>query len=514
MTDRVRPYLFYGATTALCATCLRTVEAKEVIEDGRVYLLKRCREHGPQRVLLADDAAYWRMGRERFLKPPEQVVKPNTAFRYGCPYDCGICTEHEQHGCVSLLEITDHCNLRCPTCYAGSGPERTTHRDFAQIESMLDAIVRNEGEPDIVQVSGGEPTLHPRFFDVLDACRRRPIRHLMVNTNGVRIANEDGFVERLASYAPAFEVYLQFDSLRDEPQRVLRGAKLLETKLRALERLDRVGLSTTLVATVRRGLNDDELGELVRFAVSRPCVRGITFQPVQEAGRVDGHDAALHRLTLSEVRRRILEQCDWFTPADVVPVPCHPDCLAMAYALRRPSATAPITPLTGLVPPEVLLEGTRNTITMERDPALQAAFVRAFSTAHGPEGAADAVQKLLCCLPGFSRGSMDLSYDDVFRIVIMKFLDRHDMDLRSVRKSCVHIAHPDGRRVIPFDTYNLFYRDELESTVLAPLRAELSTPLASPVHASPVHVSTEHATPAPTNQTHTHTPRAPSPRRS
>ncbi len=472
MTHRTRPYLFYGATTALCGTCLRTVEAKEVIEDGQVFLLKRCLQHGPQRVLLADDADYWRLGRERFLKPPEQVAKPNTAFRFGCPYDCGICTEHEQHGCVVLLEITDHCNLRCPTCYAGSGPERTTHRSLETIEGMLDAIVRNETEPDVVQVSGGEPTLHPRFFDVLDACRRRPIRHLMVNTNGIRIAHEDGFAERLRTYAPGFEVYLQWDSLREEPLRVLRGARILEAKHRALELLNELDLSTTLVVTVRRGLNDDELGELVRFAAEQRCVRGVTFQPVQEAGRTDGHDAAQHRLTLSEVRRRILEQCTWFTPADIVPVPCHPDCLAMAYALKRPSGGKPITPLTGLVPPDVLLAGTRNTITLERDPALQQAFVRAFSTAHGPEGAADAVARLLCCLPGFSPGGLGLGYADVFRIVIMKFLDRHDLDLRSVRKSCVHIAHPDGERVIPFDTYNLFYRDELEETVLAPLRAE------------------------------------------
>lgn len=471
MTDRVRPYLFYAATTALCGTCLRTVEAKEVLEDGRVYLLKRCPEHGPQRVLIASDAEYWRLGRERFLKPPEQVQKPNTAFRWGCPYDCGICTEHEQHGCIAILEITDHCNLRCPTCYAASGPERLTHRDLPTIERMLDCIVRNEGEPDVVQISGGEPTLHPDFFAVLDACRRRPIRHLMLNTNGIRIANEPGFAERLAAYAPGFEVYLQFDSLRAEPQLALRGADLRAIRARALDRLDALGLSTTLVVTVRRGLNDDELGDLVRFAVARPCVRGVTFQPVQEAGRHDGHDAQAHRLTLTEVRSRLLAQCDWFTPADVVPVPCHPECLAMAYALRQPCGERPITPLTGLVPPEVLLAGTRNTITLERDPALQKAFVSAFSTAHGPEGAASALGRLLCCLPGIAPGQLPLRYEDVFRIVILKFLDRHDLDLRSVRKSCVHIAHPDGKRMIPFDTYNLFYRDALERDVLAPLRA-------------------------------------------
>ena len=473
MTDRIRPYLFYGATTALCSTCLRTVEAKEVIQDGSVFLLKRCPEHGPQRVLIADDADYWRSARERYLKHPEQVIKPNTPYQYGCPYDCGICPEHEQHGCVVVLEVTDNCNLRCPTCYAASGPERLTHRDLPTIERMLDCIVRNEGEPDVVQISGGEPTLHPQFFDIVAACRRRPIKHLMLNTNGIRIAQEDGFAERLAEMKTGFEVYLQFDSLNEAPLRELRGVDLRQTRARALERLNALNISTTLVVTIRKGLNDHELGDMIRFAISQKCVRGITFQPIQEAGRCDGHDSPLHRLTLSEVRRRILEQCDWFAPADLVPVPCHPDCLAMAYALRRPSGKKPITPLTGLVPTEVLVRGARNTITLEHDAQLQKEFLKTFSTAHGPEGAAAAVARLLCCLPGVSIGSKPLRYDDVFRIVIMKFLDRHDMDLRSVRKTCVHIAHPDGKRIIPFDTFNLFYRDDLEQTVLEPLRARI-----------------------------------------
>jgi uncharacterized radical SAM superfamily Fe-S cluster-containing enzyme len=480
MTERVRPYLFYGATTALCSTCLVTVEAKEVIEDGRVWLLKRCRQHGPQRVLIADDADYWRLGREKFLKPPEQVAKPNTAFRYGCPYDCGICTEHEQHGCLSVLEITDHCNLRCPTCYAASGPERLTHRDLPTIERMLDCIVRNEVEPDVVQLSGGEPTLHPHFFAVMDAMRARPIRHRMLNTNGIRIAQEDGFAERLASYGPGFEVYLQFDSLREGPLRTLRGADLRRVREQALAKLNALDLSTTLVVTVRRGSNDDELGAILDFALQQRCVRGVTFQPVQDAGRNDGYAFDAHRLTLSEVRRRILTQFPHLGAADLIPVPCHPDTLAMAYALRRPQGRSPITPLTGLVPPEVLLEGTRNTIAYERDPAMQQAMVKAFSTAHGPEGAAAAIAKLLCCLPGVRlSATQPLRYQDVFRVVIMKFLDRHDLDLRNVRKSCVHIAHPDGKRSIPFDTYNLFYRDDLERTVLAPLRARIDA--ASPL---------------------------------
>ncbi|MFI5301063.1 MAG: radical SAM protein [Polyangiales bacterium] len=466
MTDRVRNYLFYGATVALCATCLRRVEAKEVLEDGCVYLLKRCPDHGAERVLIADDADYWRLARERFLKPPEQVVAPNTEHHFGCPYDCGICPEHEQHGCLTLLEVTDACNLRCPTCYSSSGPERTTHRSLAQIEAMLDRIVANEGAPDVVQISGGEPTIHPQIFDILDACRRRPIRHLMLNTNGVRIATDRAFAERLATYAPAFEIYLQFDSLREEPLRVLRGADLRSIRARALDTLDALNLSTTLVVTVRKGLNDDELGAIVEYATTRWCVRGVTLQPVQDAGRNDGFDPSQHRLTLTEVRRKLLAQTTLFTADDVIPVPCNPDALAMAYGVKTANG---LVPLTGLVDRETLLNSSRNTIVFESDQRLRAEVIAAFSTAHSPEGAANAFGRLLCCLPTI-KSDAPLTYESVFRVIIMQFLDRHSLDLRTVRRSCVHIAHPDGRRVIPFDTYNLLYRDELERQTLTPLR--------------------------------------------
>lgn len=468
MTARTRPYLFYGVTTALCATCLRPVSAKEVIQDGKVWLLKQCPTHGAERVLLADDAVYWRMARERFLKPPEQVAAPNTTLDYGCPYDCGICPEHEQHGCLTVLEITDQCNLRCPTCYAGSGPERQTHRSLAVIERMLDRIVANETEPDVVQVSGGEPTLHPDFFAVLDACKRRPIRHLMLNTNGIRIAREPGFAERLATYAPGFEIYLQFDSLREGPLRTLRGADLRSVRTAALEVLNRLNLSTTLVVTVRRGANDDELGEIINFALTQRCVRGVTLQPVQDAGRNDGYIPAEHRLTLTEVRRRVLDQCSLFAPEDLLPVPCNPDQLAMAYAVKRPSGPVAIS---GMIDPQVLIDHGRNTIVYEADARIRSEMVKAYSTAHGPEGAAGALAKLLCCLPGIGSVAGKMSYDQVFRVIILQFLDRHSLDLRTVKRSCVHIAHPDGERIIPFDTFNLLYRDGLEAEVLAPLRA-------------------------------------------
>jgi uncharacterized radical SAM superfamily Fe-S cluster-containing enzyme len=465
VTDRIRPYLFYDIAVSICSQCYRKVEGKIVFEDAKVFLLKHCPRHGNEKILMADDIDYYRRCREVFIKPPEMPQVFNTPVKWGCPYDCGLCTDHQQHSCLSLIEICDYCNLTCPVCYAESGPDRQQFRSLAQIERMLDAVVRNEGEPDVVQISGGEPTLHPGLFEILEMARARPIRHLMINTNGVRIAQDEDFAKRLAAAMPDGEIYLQFDSFEREALMELRGADLRRVREQALECLNALGMSTTLVVTLKKGLNDGEVGRIIDFALTQDCVRGVTFQPIQAAGRLEHFDPAIDRLTLTEVRRKILEQTSVFRPEDVIPVPCHPDSLAMAYALKREGG---VVPLTGLIEPDVLINGGRNTILYEQDHAVRDGVFKLFATNHSPESSACSLRDLLCCLPRISAPA-DLSYKNVFRVLIVQFIDAYSFDVRSVKKTCIHIVHPDGR-LIPFDTYNLFYRDALQQTRLEPLR--------------------------------------------
>ena len=464
MSDR--PYLYYELTNSVCTTCFRKIEAKIVFQDDRVYMHKRCAHHGLEKVLISTDIDYYKRSRNT-LKPGQLPVTFNTPIKYGCPYDCGLCPDHEQHSCLTLIEITDACNLTCPVCYAESGPHRQTHRSMKQIEFMLDCVIRNEKEPDIVQISGGEPTIHPQFFEILDAAKRRPIKHLMVNTNGIRIAQEPDFAKRLKDYLPGFELYLQFDSLEEAPLRELRGADLRRIRLQALEHLNEHNISTTLVVTVKKGSNDQELGKIIDFALKQKCVRGVTFQPIQAAGRLENFESKRDRLTLAEVRQNILTQSDIFKPEDIIPVPCHPDALAMGYAIKLGAKTVP---LTSMIDPKVLLQGEGNTIVYERDPRLRDHVFKLFSTSHSPESATTSLKQLLCCLP-MVQVPESMTYDKVFRVLIIQFMDAQNFDVRSVKKSCIHIVHPDGR-IIPFDTFNMFYRDDKEQ-ILQNLKAEM-----------------------------------------
>lgn len=456
-----RPYLFYALTNSVCSQCLVKVEAKIIFRDDCVYLVKHCPIHGHEEVLIADDVEYYKRCLE-FIKPGDMPLKFNTPIKYGCPFDCGLCPDHEQHSCLTLIEVTDRCNLSCPICYADSGAEEFSgngneprkHRSLAEIEGMLDAVVANEGEPQIIQLSGGEPTIHPEFFAIMDLVKSKPIKHLMINTNGVRIAKDKGFCHRLSQYKPGIEIYLQFDSFEAEALQELRGADLREVRKGAIANLNEYNISTTLVVTLKKGLNDGEIGKIIDYGLQQKSVRGVTFQPIQAAGRLTGFEAKRNRYTLTEVRRSILQQSPHFKPEDILPVPCHPDCLAMAYALKL---NGKVIPLTGLIDPTKFVEIVPNSVLYEQNEELKRQIFNLFSTSHSPMSSATSLKQLLCCLPMLPVPE-GINYENVFRVMIVQFLDAYNFDVRSVKRSCIHIVHPDGR-IIPFDTFNMFYRE-------------------------------------------------------
>ncbi len=461
---KAAPYVFHGQTTSLCETCLEPVPAKVIIEDECVWYLKRCLRHGVQKTLISDDVEYWRQ-QKLWIKPGDRPLTAQTRTEAGCPFDCGLCPDHEQHSCLAIVEINQACNLACPVCFADAADMHGGHVPLATIERMLDALVASEGEPDLVQLSGGEPTLHPEFFAVLDAVKRRPIRHVMINTNGIRIAQDPTFVARLAQYTPRLEVYLQFDSLDDDALVNLRGARLTRVRRQALGALEAAGIATTLVAVVKRGVNDGEIAAIVQEALRWSCVRGVTFQPVQDAGRNEGFDPAANRVLLSQIRREVAA-AGVFGLEDMIPLPCNPDQICIGYGLREGET---VTPITSLLPRELILSGP-NTISYEAYPELRAKMLDLLSLATAQTNTEDKLAGLLCCLPQ-AVVPADLSYANSFRVVILQFLDRYNFDLGTVKRSCVHFVTEDGQ-IIPFDTYNTFYREGAEGAgVLARQRA-------------------------------------------
>ncbi len=452
-----REYSFYGQTMSLCEVCLKLVHAKIAIEGDNVFYLKRCPEHGAQKTLISSDAAYFKSCKD-FIQSGDMPLKHQSRTHYGCPYDCGLCPDHEQHSCLALIEINDECNLTCPVCFADSSPQKTRNRTLEEVEAMLETLVASEGNPDLVQISGGEPSIHPRIIEILQLCKTKPIRHVMLNTNGIRIARDPEFVAELAKLKPGFEVYLQFDSLQRRALENIRGADLRKVREQALANLDAAGISTTLVCVVKKGVNDTEIGDIVRHALSYKCVRGITFQPVQDAGRNVDFDKNRDRMLLTDIRRAIASQAgEVFHADDIVPLPCNPDSISIAYGLRDGKK---VTPITQLIPKGELLAAAPNTISFERYPELKNRLFELLSLASSGERTKTVLGELLCCLPQVEVPD-DLGYDKVFRIVIVQFLDKYNFCVATVKRSCIHFVTAEGK-IIPFDTYNLFYRSGLD----------------------------------------------------
>jgi uncharacterized radical SAM superfamily Fe-S cluster-containing enzyme len=421
-------------------------------------MLKTCPVHGQMRTLLSSDAAYY-LSQGQYNKPGTLPKHFQTPVEKGCPLDCGLCTDHEQHTCLALVEITEACNLRCPTCFADSDVGRFA--PLEEVEKMLDTVVANEGYADVVQISGGEPTIHPQFFEILTMAKTKRIKALMINTNGVRIARDEEFVRMLSAFKGNFEVYLQFDGFRQSTYEELRGVDLREVKMQAIANLTRYEIPINLTATIKRGLNEDEIGAIVQFGVEQKMVRGVTFQPITNSGRHDDFDP-IDRTTVPDVIKAVAEQTEgMFRATDFVPLPCHSDCISMTYAYVQGKK---VKPLTRYIDVKSYLDVIGNQINFKIEDVKDVvgpALLRLWS-ASMPLSTLGALRDFSCCLPVTPQGLSQkehgsLLYENMFRIVIIAFMDAWNFDVRSAKKCCVHHVLPDGK-IIPFCSYNTLHR--------------------------------------------------------
>lgn len=471
-----RDYTFVGTTQSLCPHCLAVVPAKIIVRRKRVYFRKTCPTHGVREDFICSDVEYY--DRHEFSVPARVPAKVGVEPRLGCPLDCGLCTEHEQHTCIGLVEITGNCNLTCPMCYAHSAPGGK-HLSFEACCAAIDRLVEVEGRAEVLQLSGGEPTMHPQFERIVEYALAQPVDYVQINTNGIRLAKEPGLLERLALHRERLEIFLQLDGLRDDVSLALRGEALLETKLKAIEALGRADLHITLAATLQAGVNDDQWGELVTFALARPWITGINLQPATYSGRYVVPDELLEkRVTFPDVIKGLAEQtCGLLQPDDFMPLPCaHPNCHSLAYIFRsQVSGNIPVTRFFDAKQNfDLLANGISFTRAKARDMVLQYLGRNGCGCEGGclptpsdngglsilESPSVDVLSSLSPAAAEFFGKIVaeELGARDLFRITITSFLDAYNFDVRRVMKCCTHHVLPSGH-VIPFCAYNVLYRD-------------------------------------------------------
>lgn len=451
-----RDYSYYEYTNSLCPICLDVIPAKVIIKNKKVYLLKHCKAHGEQLELLEEDAEYHL--KKRLYNKPGTSMKVHREVEKGCPFDCGICPQHDQHGCIGLIEITNKCNLHCPLCYADAGVGEFL--SLESIERMMDFFQDSEGnQAEILQISGGEPTLHPEIISILKMAKAKQFKYVMLNTNGIRISEDEAFVKELQQFVGGFEIYLQFDGFKPSTYSQLRGENIFPKKQKALENLNKYKIPTTLVSSISAGINEDEVGEIFSFGLKQPYVRGINYQPVSFFGRTE-LTAMQNRVTLSGVLKRLEQQTSGMLRMDdFIPLPCNVERVAITYMYR--SSKGGFVPITRDARIQDYLHLINNTFVYTIEDALKNAgrSLLDMNTSCDCFKFLNDFRKIVP-LNFFGKSKeQKIAYVDqnTFRVSVSSFLDAYNFDMKSMQKECVHVISEDLRK-IPFSAYNIIHR--------------------------------------------------------
>ncbi|KYF72425.1 radical SAM protein [Sorangium cellulosum] len=460
--------VFHSFSRGLCPQCKKAVDGVRILRDGKVYLRKQCPAHGQSEALISGDAD-WFLRSLTYVKEGSRPLEYATPVERGCPDDCGLCPDHEQHSCLPIIEITNHCNLECPICIVQNRHNyNMTREEFGRV---LDGIVAKEGTLETINLSGGEPTLHPQFLELLDMARARTeIARVSISTNGLRCASDYAFCEELARRK--VYVSLQLDALSNPALRVLRGAgDQAAAREKALANLKRAGVRTTLVSTVARGVNDDRIGECLRLLYDNDFILSLTFQPAAYTGYGGAHFAPhdpLNVMTIPDVVRAAEEQTGLLKKSDFLPLPCsHPSCFALTYLLKVDGEFIPFPRFLEL---DRYLELLSNRGTIRPDEEFEGALRDAIDqmwTSSGQVPDCDRILKVL-------RRAIFLMYPEeralaleerlhigeglVKTVFIHAFMDVHNFEVDRIKKCCTHYALPDGR-LMPGCAYNNLYRD-------------------------------------------------------
>src|SRR6266702_2535354 len=451
-------------TGSLCPECLKVIPATLYIGDGALKMKKTCKEHGEfDEVCWSDAEMYLRA--ENWAFDGVGLENPQIVDAKVCPYECGLCNLHYSATSLCNIDLTNRCNLKCPICFANANAAGYVFEPtFAQIVDEF-AVLRAQRPIPVaaIQFAGGEPTIYPQFPEIVKAAKDMGFAQVQVATNGIRLATEDGFLDKVAE-SGLNTIYLQFDGLREENYIKARGRPLLDIKLKVIERVRerkaRGVITPTIcfVPTMVNSFNDDQAGEILNYAIkNRDVVKGVNFQPVSLTGRIPEEDRRKLRYTLSDLAYDLEEQTGYLTRDDWYPVPF-----------------ARFIDVEGLMEDLWLLAQDTKDKKIKFTSKLKALQLlkRHFKPEEAPEGMG--LSKMLKILnrmftKGDKAGAAEFSWSTMY-VGGMHFQDNYNYDIERVKRCVIHYATPDGK-VIPFCAYNTGpnFREEIEKKFAVPI---------------------------------------------
>ena len=476
-------------TKSICPECLKVLDATIFEDDGKVYIKKECPEHGFfQELYWSDYDQYLRAEKLRY--DGEGLNNPRTKTVNGCPYDCGICPEHKSHTALAIIDVTNRCNLKCPVCFANAAAAGYVYEPTKdEVAGMLENLRANDPVPaTALQFSGGEPTIRNDLVDLVQKAKEVGFRHVEINTNGVRLSQSVDYCKELKA-AGVSTVYLQFDGLTPDVYKFIRGVDLLETKMKAIENCRQAGLhSLVLVVTLVKGVNDNQLGDIINFAAQNfDVIRCINVQPVSLCGRLPQKERDRMRITIPDFMRLVEEQtegkvkvADFYPVPTVVPVSkavgalqdkryveftAHPHCGMATYLFVENGKIIPITRYANV---DKFIGTMKKVYEHASKGSKNKAKLRLFGAVRHVKFSFLRKYLLRVLTEGNYQSLGDLQRKAIL-LSSMHFMDPYNFDLERVQRCVIHYAVPDGR-IIPFCTMNSIHRAEVERKLGVPIK--------------------------------------------
>ena len=455
----------FKQTTSVCPTCLQLLEADVVLRAGKVYFKKQCTQCGPSEALVSEDAGYY-VRAYAFARAGTKPLHYSKEAEHGCPTDCGVCDEHEQHTCLPIVEVTDHCNLECPICIVDN--QYSNHVSLADFQAIVDGMVHKEGMLESLALSGGEPTSHPQILDLVRIASRPEIGRVVIITNGLRLGRDPAFA-RAIKEAGAY-IGLQLDGFTADTHEKIRGRDLVAEKDAALRILKELDIPTQLIFVATRGANEHQIGQAVELFLREDHILSLNFQPAAFTGSGGGKYPGdpMDRLTIPGVIAAIEAQTHGkLRQSDFNPLPCsHPQCVSLTYLMRLEDGShLPFARFVDFARFGTLL---RSSATLPANAEIHEAmhevihdvFARQDQIERGPEIVTALRAMLLQMFPDRKltpKESVRISEGRAKSIFLHHYMDRHDFDLERLRKCCHHYPQADGR-VMPACGFNMFHR--------------------------------------------------------
>lgn len=449
----------FSHTLALCSICRAKVHARIVEREDQIFLQKHCPEHGCTEALISSDAGWYRDSRA-YVKPGQRPLAFSIDTFQGCPDSCGLCPEHMQHTCLPVIEITTACDMDCPICL--KAPDRPVHMTVEAFDYVLEQLFRCEEKVHVINLSGGEPTLHPRLGSLLKRANKRGVMQTSVSTNGNRLLH-DPSLRALFRESGAI-VSLQFDGFSSKAYTYLRGQDLLQRKRQIIDLLEKEDITYTLVATIVKDVNDDQITDITDFFFESKAL-SLMFQPATYTGRAADLFAPCRRATIPDVVHEI-EKSSYVTPEDFNPLPCaHFSCFALSYYFHiEGTRYLSMKEFLGLEDYlSVISNRTLPGLDYQGYSKIREKIYDVWSAADSSANDMQVLRRIRDILREMSttsfspRRAFSLGTASMKSIFIHQFMDAETLDFGRLIKCCNHYARGDGR-LMPMCSANVFYQ--------------------------------------------------------